>query len=64
MSSKSLKKIEKELEDYAFYEMMNNPQASFLTGENRYAYLFQQVVRKAAREIYKARSFKDIKHEV
>lgn len=54
MSYENLKRIEKELEDYAFEELRNDPEASFLEGEHRYAFLFQKTVQKAAYEIDKA----------
>lgn len=53
MSYENLKKIEKELEDYAFEEVRNDPNALKLKGKQRYAFLFQKVVQKAAREINK-----------
>ena len=53
MSYENLKKIEKELEDYAFEEVRNDPNALRLKGKQRYAFLFQKVVQKAAREINK-----------
>lgn len=54
MSYENLKKIEKELENYAVDEIRNDPNAAMLKGQKRYAYLFQKVVKKAAREIDRA----------
>lgn len=56
MSYENLKKIEKELENYAFDEIRNDPNAFKFKGQQRYAFLFQKVVKKAAREIDKAQN--------